>query len=403
MIRIEVLRDGCRREIREFLVLYGNEDCIHVLHILNRLERNAIQTLCLIRITLRIDNHRLNAVLAEFLHNVKYLGVAGVRAVFLERESEDRNLCSLDGKIIRNEFLDEGLRHILAHIVVDAAAGKNDLAVIAELLRAVCQVIRIDADAVASDETRLEMKEIPLRARCLENRLRIDSHPVENDGKLVHERNVDITLAVLDDLCGFRNLDGFGAVNARIDDELVHLCDRIERLFIHAGDNLLDGIEAVNLVARIDSLGAVADLPVNAALESGLLLDNRDTGLFRDTRINGRLENNNRARLNILSDKVTRALDRRQVRRVIVIDRCRNRDNNEARILKPCGIRRKLNRRLLHGLIADLIRGVDARLVLLDFGIIEIKSDNLDLLRKSDSNRHSDVSKANQGELILSA
>ena len=41
-----------------------------------------------------------------------------------------------------------------ADVVVDAAAGKDDLGVIAGLLRAKGQVVGIDADAVAADQAR---------------------------------------------------------------------------------------------------------------------------------------------------------------------------------------------------------------------------------------------------------
>ena len=45
-------------------------------------------------------------------------------------------------------------RDVLGHAVVEAAAGEDDLGPIADFLGLVREVVRIDADAVAADETR---------------------------------------------------------------------------------------------------------------------------------------------------------------------------------------------------------------------------------------------------------
>ena len=78
-----------------------------------------------------------------------------------------------------------------------------------------------------------EVQEIPLCSRSLENGECIDSHLVENDGKLVHEGNIDIPLAVLNDLCRFCDLYALSPVDTGLYNKFVDFCDRIKSLFIH--------------------------------------------------------------------------------------------------------------------------------------------------------------------------
>ena len=158
---------------------------------------------------------------------------------------------------------------------------------IAELLRAIGQIIRINADAVSAHKSRTEIQEIPLRSRSFQNRLGINSHLMENNGQLIHKRNVDITLAVLNHLGCLRHLNGLSPVYSGIHNQLIHLCNGIQCLFVHTGYNLPDGIQAVHLVARIDSLRRITDLPVNAALKSRFLLNDRHAGLLCNSRIYG--------------------------------------------------------------------------------------------------------------------
>ena len=70
----------------------------------------------------------------------------------------------------------------------------------AEALRAMAEIIRIDADAVAADQPGVEAQEVPLRARRLEHVERGQAELAENLGDLVHEGDVDVALGVLDHL-----------------------------------------------------------------------------------------------------------------------------------------------------------------------------------------------------------
>ena len=63
-----------------------------------------------------------------------------------------------------NHQLDGLLGDELAHAVVDAPAGEDDLRVVAEHLGLVGQVVRVDADAVAADQAGPERQEVPFGA-----------------------------------------------------------------------------------------------------------------------------------------------------------------------------------------------------------------------------------------------
>jgi hypothetical protein len=65
------------------------------------------------------------------------------------------------------------------------------------------QVVRVHADAVAADQARLERQEVPFGAGGLQHFQRIDAELVEDEAQLVHQRDVQIALRVLDHLGGF--------------------------------------------------------------------------------------------------------------------------------------------------------------------------------------------------------
>ena len=129
---------------------------IHVLHMIHGVEGNAVKAFCLIRIRRRIYNHGGNAVLTQFLVNIDDLGISGVGTILLKGKSEDGNLSALYGDICLNQVLHHGLCHIFTHIVVDAASGKNDLGMVAQLLCLIGQIVRIHTDTVTSHKSRLE-------------------------------------------------------------------------------------------------------------------------------------------------------------------------------------------------------------------------------------------------------
>src|ERR1022692_3737643 len=99
-------------------------------------------------------------------------------------------MLALDRRAALDHLLDRLLGNILAHAVVDAPSGENDLWVIAQLVGFMRQIVRIDADAVAANQPRTERKEIPLRSSRLENLRCIDADLVEEQCELVHQRDI---------------------------------------------------------------------------------------------------------------------------------------------------------------------------------------------------------------------
>ena len=168
-------------------------------------------------------DHRVDAELGQLFDDVRNLRVAQVGHVLFERQTEDTDLRLLERHVHRGEVLHRLLREERGDVVVDATAGEDDLGQVAELLGLHRQIVRIDADAVTTDETRGELQEVPLGAGGFEDVVRADAHAIEDQRELVHQRDVEIALRVLDDLCRFGDLDGGCPVDAGPDDGAVNL------------------------------------------------------------------------------------------------------------------------------------------------------------------------------------
>ena len=156
----------------------------------------------------RVVHHRLDAELAELAQDVGHLAVADIVAVLLEVRPRTPTRAPFTVMSASMSSLTTLLGDVRPHVVVDAAPGEDDLRLVAELLGLHREVVRVDPDAVTADQARPEPEEVPLRARGGEDVARPDAHAVEDDGKLVHERDVQVALRVLDDLRGLGHLDG---------------------------------------------------------------------------------------------------------------------------------------------------------------------------------------------------
>ena len=88
---------------------------------------------------------------------------------------------------------------------------------------------------------------------------RIAAHP-EQDGELVHQRDIEVALRVLDHLGGLGDLEARCPVHPGGDDALVERGDFFERFYIVARRHFQDSGERVLPVARIDALGRVASV-----------------------------------------------------------------------------------------------------------------------------------------------
>ena len=136
---------------------------------------------------------------------------------------------------------------VFAHAVVDAAAGEDHLWVIADHLRLVGQVIGIDADAVPADEPRPERQEIPFRAGGLQHFLRVDAEAVEDHRQLVHQRDVEIALRVLDHLGRLRDPDLDARCMPAVDHGAVERGHLLKRLRVVAGHHFDDVVSVCSV------------------------------------------------------------------------------------------------------------------------------------------------------------
>jgi len=97
--------------------------------------------------------------------DVVYLLLRMSGHVFFESQTEDYHGGALDWFAYVSDALDDHLAHMDRHGIVDLASRENHLRLIAELLGAVGEIVRIDADAMSTDEAGVILVEIPFCAR----------------------------------------------------------------------------------------------------------------------------------------------------------------------------------------------------------------------------------------------
>lgn len=154
-----------------------------------------------------VEDGDIEVILFEGLDDVDDLGVAYVGAVFLECETEDEDVTVENLYAFFEHEFDDTVSDIDAHAVVHAATGEYDFGIIAIALCALCEIVRVDTDTVATDESGFEGKEVPLGGCGFENVGGVDAHKCEYFRQFIDERDVDVTLGVLDDFSGFCNFD----------------------------------------------------------------------------------------------------------------------------------------------------------------------------------------------------
>ena len=122
-------------------------------------------------------------------------------------------------------------------------------------LRAISQVVRIDPDAVTTNQPGMIIQEIPLGCSGGKHIARIDSKFLKNGREFIHEGDVEIALGVFDDLCGFGDFDRGRAMDAGGDNRPIHVGYDVEGARVLPRYDFLDSLEAMRLVARIDAFG----------------------------------------------------------------------------------------------------------------------------------------------------
>ena len=210
----------------------------------------------------------------------------------------------------------------LAHAVVDATTGQNDLRVVAQHFGLVGQVVRVHANAVAAHQTGLEFQEVPLGAGRLQHFRGVDAEFVENDGEFVHQCDVQVALGILDHLGGLRCLDAGGAVHTRHDDTFVQLRHFFQRFGRVARDDFQNPGQRMFFVTRVDALRRITHKEVLLPGHAGFALQHRNTNLFGGARINGGFVDHGDALFHVPADAGTGANERAKIRDVGVVDRC---------------------------------------------------------------------------------
>ena len=158
--------------------------------------------------------------------------------------------------------------------------------------------------------------------------------------------------------------------------------------------------QGMHAVAGVDALGRVADLPVLAALEAGLLFDDGDADVLCHAGIHRGLKDHDAAGGEVLAHGAGRALDGAQIRRVVRVDRRGHGHDEELCLLQAGGIRCKLHRGSFEA-IAHLVGGVDAVGVFVHTLFVDVKADDRNVLGKLHRKGHTHIAEAHQSQLFL--
>ena len=253
------------------------------------------------------------------------------------------------------------------------------------------QVVGIDADAVSADESRREGQEIPLGAGCGEHVPGVDAQTGENEGKLVHQRDVEVALGVLDHLGCFRHPDVRGPVDPRRDHGLVDAGDDVERRLVRCGHDLRDPGEGVLPIAGIDPLRRITDRKVRPAREPRSLLQHRDALLLRHSRIDRRFEHDDVAPVETPTHGTRRAEQPSQVRRSGAVDRRGNRHDVEVRLAQRLRIAGEVRVGRRECVWIDLAGPVHAPPEFLDPARVDVEADDARSSSERDRHREPDV------------
>jgi len=127
-------------------------------------------------------------------------------------------------------------------------------------------------------------------------------------------------------------------VNACGDDRPIDLGDDVKRVLVLRRNYLGNRLEPILLVAWIDPLRGISNRKIDACFQTRDLLKDRYTVFFDGAGINGRLVDDDVARLEHGTDRAGCCDHRAQIRLPHLIDRRRHGDNVEIRFPHRRGI-----------------------------------------------------------------
>ena len=325
------------------------------------------------------------------LDHIEAAAVPEVRHILLEGQPEDQRPARLAPAVV------ERVGDPRAHPVVGLPAGEDHLRVVPDPLRQVAEVIRIDADAVAADQPRLEGQEVPLGPRRVEHVPHRNADLREDLGHFVDERDVDVALRILDRLGRLGRLDRGGPEHAPAGHRAIEPGELLDHLLILAGDDLGDLVDTVLAVARVDPLGTVAEPEVAAPLEAADLLDPRAAQILGHARVDRALVNDRRPPAGVEPGRqhLGRRQHRPKVGPVALIDRRRNGDDIDVRTGAIRRIRRQLQPARPKLRRIDFTGPVAARPKLGDPALVNVEPNRLEPLRQRHRQRQTHIPKTN--------
>src|SRR5262249_46372057 len=104
----------------------------------------------------RIPHLDLGVVLLETTDQINHLRVPDIGAVLLKSQAHDENSTADHRKPTFHHQSRNAIRHVRSHAVINPAASEDHLGMVADLLSAMREIIRVDTDAVPPDEAGLK-------------------------------------------------------------------------------------------------------------------------------------------------------------------------------------------------------------------------------------------------------
>src|SRR5918992_3364629 len=332
---------------------------------------------------MNLDLHR---VLHQFTHDIDHPAIAQIRHILLEGQSKDGDPASLYRIAGMDQLLDNLPADIDPHAIVDTAAGQDHLGDIAQDPRLMGQVVGIHPDTMPSHKPRLKAQKVPLGGGGSQHLVGIDTHLVEDKRQLIHERNIEISLGILNDLSCLGDLDSRRPVHTGLNHRAIDRRDCIQCLWILPGDDLDNGGEGMFFITGIDPLRRITHKKLNPALQSRLTFKHRDTLLLGGTGIYGRLIDHNATALQLPSYGLRGVNHRGEIGLFGLIDRGGDSDDMEIsspEIVRIRGIEDICSSQVLRVYLMGPVYTPSERL---DADWIDVKSDHLPLFSK----RHRD-------------
>ena len=221
--------------------------------------------------------------------DICHFGIACIRTVFLESETQYQYACILDGHTLDVHMVHQLLSHICAHTVVQSTGAGHHTRQDAVYLCTFDHIVWIDADAMAANQSGLHMYEIPFAGSGVEHIASIYAHCGKDFGQLVDKGYIDIALAVFDNFGGLGNTYGGGLVGTVEEHGVVEAVHKVGCLGSGARRDLDYGLDGVLRVGGVDALGAIADKEVDVVYQSRLCFQLRHADILGHARIDGGL------------------------------------------------------------------------------------------------------------------